>query len=82
MRGYNHQGRIQDFFIGGVQTLVQKGLLNFCVANYFSQRRPRVSQSVNGAGRRWCGKDCFASRGEQIIGRYSKTITFFNIPGI
>ena len=32
------QGRIQEFFIGGgggVQTLVQKGLLNFFVANYF-----------------------------------------------
>ena len=41
---------------GGVlQTLVQKVLLNFFVVNYFSQRRPRVFQSVN-AGRRWCGK--------------------------
>jgi len=35
------QGRIQEFLIGGgggeeVQTLVQKGLLNFFVANYFS----------------------------------------------
>ena len=30
------------------------------------QRRPRVSQSVN-TGRRWRGKYCFASRGEQII---------------
>ena len=29
-------------------------------------RRPRVSQSVN-TGRRWRGKYCFASRGEQII---------------
>ena len=27
--------------------MVQKGLLDFFVANYFSQRRPRVSQSVN-----------------------------------
>ena len=51
--------------IGGVQNLDQKGLLNFFVGNYFSQRRPRVSLSVN-TGRRWCGK-CFASRGEQII---------------
>ena len=45
------QGRIQEFFIGGVgggggvQTLVQKGLSNFLEANYCSQRRPRVSQS-------------------------------------
>ena len=33
------QGRIQEFFIGGgggVQTLVQNGLLKFFVANYFS----------------------------------------------
>ena len=66
---------------GGVQTLVQKGLLNFFVANYFSQRRPRVSRSVN-ADRRWRGKYCFASRGEQIIGGYPKTISFLNIPGI
>ena len=51
--------------IGGVQNLDQKGLLNFFVGNYFSQRRPRVSLSVN-TGRRWRGK-CFASRGEQII---------------
>ena len=50
--------------IGGVQNLDQKGLLNFFVGNYFSQRR-RVSLSVN-TGRRWRGK-CFASRGEQII---------------
>ena len=50
--------------IGGVQNLDQKGLLNFFVGNYFSQRR-RVSLFVN-TGRCWCGK-CFASRGEQII---------------
>ena len=37
------------------------------VANYFSRRQPRVSQSVN-AGRRWRGKYCFASGGEQIRG--------------
>ena len=73
---------MKEFFTGGGgQSLVQKVLLNFFVANYFSQRRPRVSQSVN-ASRRWRGKDCFASRGEQIIGGYPKTITFLNIPGI
>ena len=66
---------------GGVQILVQKGLLNYFAANYFSHRRPRVSQSVND-GRRWRGKYCFASGGEQIIGGHQKTITFLNIPGI
>ena len=45
-----NQRRIQEVLIRGVQNLVQKGLLNFFVANYFSQRRPRGSQSVN-AGR-------------------------------
>ena len=74
------QGRIKECLTwgggGGWQSLVQKVLLNFFVANYFSQRRPRVSQSVN-ASRRWRGKDCFASRGEQIIGGHSQTITFW-----
>ena len=69
------QGRDPGIFDWGVQTLVQKVLLNVFVANYFSQRPPHVSQSVN-AGRRWRGKDCFASRGEQFMGGYSKTITF------
>ena len=33
-----------NFLLGeGVQALVQKGLLNFFVANYFSQRQPRFS---------------------------------------
>ena len=36
-----NQGRIQEFFIGGVQTLVQKGLLNFFAANYFSAGPPQ-----------------------------------------
>ena len=31
------QGQIQEFWIWGVQTLDQKGLLNFFVANYLSQ---------------------------------------------
>ena len=52
---------------GGGGGLVLKGLLNFFVANYFSHRRPRVSQSVN-AGRHWRCKYCFASRSAQIIG--------------
>ena len=41
-----------------------KGCIN--VDQLGKQRRPRVSQSVNG-GRRWRGKYCFASRGEQSI---------------
>ena len=69
--------RIQEFLIGSGQSLVQKGLLNFFVANYFPQRRPHVSQSVN-AGRHWHSSYRFASRGKQIIGRYPKTITFLN----
>ena len=59
--------------------MVQKGLLNFFVANYILQ--PRVSKSVN-TGRRSRGKNCFVSRGQQITGGYPKTITFLNIPGI
>ena len=70
------RGGSRNFWLGGVQTLVQKVLLNVFVSNYFSQRTPHVSQSVN-AGRRWRGRDCFASRGEQFIGGYSKTITFW-----
>ena len=68
-------------FYWGVQTLVQKGLLNFFVANYFSQRQSCVSQSVN-VGCHWHRKYCFASRGKQILGGYPKTITLLNIPGI
>ena len=80
---YNHlcynlpeKGRIQEFLIGGAQTLVQKGLLNFCMANYFSQRKPRVSRPVN-AGRRWRG-----NRTGTDYRRVPKNITFLNIPGI
>ena len=35
----SYQRQIQEFLIEGVQTLVQKGLLNFFVANYFSEMR-------------------------------------------
>ena len=38
----NYMGRTWNFLFGGIQTLVQKGLLNFFVAIYFSQGRPRV----------------------------------------
>ena len=38
----NYMGRTWNFLSGGIQTLVQKGLLNFFVAIYFSQGRPRV----------------------------------------
>ena len=63
---YVIQGRVQEILIRGVQNLDQKGLLNFFVANYSSQRRTRVSLSVN-TGHHWHGKYCFVSRGEQII---------------
>ena len=65
-------------FDWGTQILVQKGLLNFFLANYFSQRR-RVSQPVK-TGRRWRGKYCFANRGEQIIGGYPKNNYIFEYP--
>ena len=45
------------------------------------QRRPRFSQFVN-TGLHWREIYCFASRGEQIIRGYRKTITLLNIPGI
>ena len=38
------QGRIQEWEGGGA-TLVQKGLLNFFVANYFSPTPPPTSRS-------------------------------------
>ena len=60
-------------FIGRVVALI--------VDQLRKRRRSLVSQSVN-AGYRWRGKYCFVRRGEQIIGEYSKTITFLNIPGI
>ena len=77
------QGRIQEFLIGGgggVQTLVQKGSLNFFVANS-SHRDGHDGQSVNGS-RYWRGKYSFACRGEHMVRGYPKTMTFFNIPGI
>ena len=77
---YNHlsynlpeQGRTQEFLIGGVQTLVQKGLLNFCKGKFF------LTETTT----------CFSNyerrsplAREQIIGMYPKTIPFLNIPGI
>ena len=71
---------IQEFLIGkggrGGGSLVQKGLLNFLVTNYFSQRRPRVSQPVN-AGRHWRGKYYFASEANSsLIGGYPKQLHF------
>ena len=47
--------------MGVGQSLVQKGLLNYFVANYFSQKRPHVYQSVN-AGRHWPRSYCFEQR--------------------
>ena len=63
--------------------MVQKGLLNFLVANYLPpshqslrrQRRLRVSQSVKASCRRR-GKYCFASRGEEITGGTQRQSNF------
>ena len=71
-------GWIQEFLIGGPNFGPERTVSLFC-DQLRKQRRLRVSQSVS-AGRRWCGKYCFASRDEQIIGGYPKTITFLNIP--
>ena len=40
------QGRIQEFLIGGVQTLVQKGLLDSFEANHFSPTHPLPPQPL------------------------------------
>ena len=57
----------------------RKGCIN--VDQLGKQRRPCVSQSVN-AGRRWRGKYCFASRGEQIIGGYQKQLHILISPEV
>ena len=40
---------------GGAPNFGSESAVELFVVNYFSQRRPRVFQSVN-AGRRWCRK--------------------------
>ena len=45
IKGDYSKGGIQEFFIRGVQTLVQKGLLNFFEANYFSPTPPPTSHA-------------------------------------
>ena len=67
--GRAYQGQIQEFLIEGVQTLVQKGLLNFF--GTLLLRDDHLFLNL------WLGKYCFVIRGEQIIGGYPKTITFF-----
>ena len=52
----NQSGADPGIFDGGgwgIQTLVQKGPLNFFVAHYVSQRRPRVSQSMKAEPSPW-----------------------------
>ena len=44
IKGDYSKGGIQEFFIRGVQTLAQKGLLNFFEANYFSPTPPPTSR--------------------------------------
>ena len=80
------QGRIQEFLmgVGGVQTLVQKGL--FCgklLLSYTPQAHTPSHQSRLHVVIPWpLSVCCFGSRGEQIIRGYPKTITFFNLQGI
>ena len=78
------QGRIKEFLTwgggGGGQSLVQKVLLNFFVANYFPQRRPRVFQSVNASRRAWERLLCEQRRTDQR--RVPKNNHILNIPGI
>ena len=63
-------GGSRNFLLGGGGPIFnsERTVELFFVANYLSQRRRRVSLN---AGRRWRGKYCFASRGEQIIGGYT-----------
>ena len=77
----NYMGRTWNFLFGGIQTLVQKGLLNFFCGNLLLTGTTTcflICDHPSPLG----GKYCFASRGKQIIGGYPKTITFFDIPGI
>ena len=75
------RGTTRNFLLGRSKTLVQKGLLNFFCGKLVLTELTTCS-SISDAGRGWCGKFYFVIRGEQIIGGYPKTITFFNILGI
>ena len=90
--GYFHT--IPDSFCAGIKT--RGGSRNFWLgdSNFGSERTvepfcgklllTETSTCFSICERRspWGGKYCFASRDEQIIGGYEKTITCFNIPGI
>ena len=74
-------GGSRNFLLrGGVQTLVQKGLLNFLVAT--SPPKPSFLVYVLVAVVVAKAPYCFASRYEQTIRGYPKTITILNTPGI
>ena len=68
--------RFRNFLLGegGFQTVVKKGLLNFFWGKFLLPHTPSTSRGCTlyfldllPPGRRWRGKFCFASRGEQII---------------
>ena len=44
---YHREGGSRDFFLVVEPNFSSNGTVGLFVANYFSQRRPRVSQSVN-----------------------------------
>ena len=75
------QGRIQEFFIEGrvgVQTLVQKRLLNFFVANY----HVIMFFSICEAGRLARESALRAEANRSWEGTQKQLGTFFNVPGI
>ena len=82
--GAQCQGRIQEFFIagGGVETLVQKGLLNFFVAMKLLLTETTTCFSI--CERRWplAREILLCEQRPTIKGGSPKTITFLNIPGI
>ena len=70
------RGKSRNFLLGEgrVQTVVQKGLLNFFWGKLLLPHTPSTSRSCTlyfldplPPFRRWREKFCFASRGEQII---------------
>ena len=68
-----HPGADQGIFIGG-PTFGSERTVELFLAYYFSQRRSRVSQSVN-AGRRWSGT-ALQAEANRSKGGSRKTITF------
>ena len=65
-----YQGQIQEFLIEGVRNFGAEGTVElFC--GKLLLRDDHLFLNL------WHGKYCFVIRGEQIIGGYPKTITFF-----